>query len=221
MGGRWAALLNKSATGFPFGGRFTRYNLALLTACRKARTLDEPLKKRLIGAAVLVSLVVIFVPMLIEDRSPDSEVGLRLPELPAEPPQPPPFESKLLGDEVPAPQPLPPLVAASEPESAIEAEESADPVAVAPSPAPVEPPINLKAWVIRVGTFRNRENAERLVVKLREAGFDTLDPEKIDRQGEVLYRVHVGPQADRQRALNLLPKVKEVTQLDAKLRSYP
>ena len=170
---------------------------------------------------MLVSLAVIFVPMLIEKRSPAPGAQLSLPELPADPPEPPVFESQLLRDEVPAPVPLPPLVAATDPVVASQPEETPELDSSAALPTPFEPPVNLQSWVIRVGTFRSRENAERLVAKLREAGFDTLDPEKVDSEGGVLYRVHVGPQVDRRRALSLLPKVKEVTQLDAKIRSYP
>jgi DedD protein len=192
-----------------------------MVACWKARTLDEHLKKRLIGAAVLVSLAVIFVPMLIEKRSPVPGTQLSLPELPAEPPEPPVFEAQLLRDEVPAPVPLPPLVAAMDPPAISGPEETPETDPAAALPTPFEPPVNLQSWVIRVGTFRSRENAERLVAKLRAAGFDTLDPERVDSEGRVLYRVHVGPQIDRRRALSLLPKVKEVTRLDAKIRSYP
>lgn len=183
--------------------------------------MEEHLKKRLIGAAVLVSLAVIFVPMLVEQRSAVPEAVLTLPELPPEPPERPVFESKLLRDEVPAPEPLPPLVATTESEEFAELVEVPDGTSAAAAPTPFEPPVNLKSWVIRVGTFRSRENAERLVTKLRKSGFDTLDPEKIDRQGRVLYRVHVGPEADRRRALELLPEVKAITQLDAQVRSYP
>ena len=66
--------------------------------------MEEGLKKRLIGAAVLASLAVIFVPMLFEEppsRPPP------LPPLPSKPPMRD-FASEMLRDEVPAVTPLTP-----------------------------------------------------------------------------------------------------------------
>ena len=61
-------------------------------------TLDEQLKKRLIGAAVLASLAVIFVPMLLESPPEERPLG----EIPPPPPARP-FDSKLLREPVPPP----------------------------------------------------------------------------------------------------------------------
>lgn len=52
--------------------------------------MDDRLKKRLVGATVLVSLVVIFVPMLFEDRDAEnSEFEMEIP------PRPSPLETSL------------------------------------------------------------------------------------------------------------------------------
>ncbi|MGB5494691.1 MAG: argininosuccinate synthase, partial [Sedimenticolaceae bacterium] len=73
--------------------------------------MDDGLKRRLIGAAVLASLAVIFVPMLFE------EPPVRPPPLPPLP-QPPPvrdFASEMRHAEVPAVTPLAPSPVIEEP----------------------------------------------------------------------------------------------------------
>jgi len=189
--------------------------------------LEERLKKRLIGAAVLASLAVIFVPMLVEKRTTPSPEILSLPQPPSERPEPQGmFEPPLLQTEVPRPKPLAPREPVPDPEEAALAAPSpvAEPPPTTPEAAPAvverpSPPIS--AWIVRVGSFSSRENAVRLVEKLREAGLDTMDPQPVDIRGRTLYRVQVGPEADRKRAERLLPRIRELTRLDGQVRSYP
>ncbi len=167
--------------------------------------MDDKLKKRLVGATVLASLVVIFVPMLVERRA-EPPVVAPLPSLP--PPAPMAFDSQLLREEVPAPEPVP----GAAPDTG-----AADTVAV----EDLEPRVGLSVWVIQVGSFSSKENADRLVQKLRAAGLDTMDADTVGLRGQTLYRVQVGPEADRARAESLLPKIKEITRLDGKILRYP
>ncbi|OUR88704.1 sporulation-like protein, partial [Cycloclasticus sp. 44_32_T64] len=45
--------------------------------------MEQPLKQRLIGAIILISLAVIFVPMLIGEKPTDSEIiSIEIPEAP-------------------------------------------------------------------------------------------------------------------------------------------
>jgi DedD protein len=84
---------------------------------------DETLKRRLIGAAVVVSLAVIFVPMLVEEAPvPDPRIeGSNVP-----PRENLTFKSSLLKDEVVPTDAAPP--------NGAPAEAAAPPVAVAPAP---------------------------------------------------------------------------------------
>jgi DedD protein len=167
--------------------------------------MDEGLKRRLIGAAVLASLAVIFVPMLFE------EPPVRAPELPPLPEAPPQrdFASEMLREEVPAITPLVPRSTAD----------------VEPTPTPEgedpQPRTGLSAWVVQVGSFSSRDNAEQLVAKLRNADLPTPDPELVDIRGKRYYRVKVGPVIERAEADALLPRVSEVAGTQAKVRSYP
>jgi DedD protein len=172
--------------------------------------LDEGLKKRLVGAAVLASLAVIFVPMLVEEPG-DHEPAID--KIPA-PPQQPAFSSNLLREEVVAPQPLPPepvvapLPAESEPPSSAEAVPPTDTGVAEPEPSTRT---GLTAWMVQVGSFSNRENAAQLVEKLRKAGYQTPDADRVEIRGKTLFRVRVGPMVDKDKAQSLLPKINEIS----------
>jgi DedD protein len=167
--------------------------------------MDEGLKKRLIGAAVLASLAVIFVPMLFEEPpAPPPE----LPPMPEAPPQRD-FASEMLREEVPAIVPLAPPPATPD-------------VSVDEAPSEtVKPRTGLTAWIVQVGSFSSRENAEQLVAKLRAADLPTPDAELVDIRGKRYYRVKVGPVIERSEADALLPRVNAVAGTDAAVRSYP
>jgi DedD protein len=164
--------------------------------------MEEGLKKRLIGAAVLASLAVIFVPMLFEDPP------ARPPPLPPLPEQPPlqDFASEMLREEVPAVTPLAPPAAEDDDTTEV---------------ASVKPRTGLSAWVVQVGSFSSRENAEKLVARLREAKLPTPDPELVDIRGERYYRVRVGPVIERSEAEGMLEQVNSIAKTKAQVRQYP
>jgi DedD protein len=186
--------------------------------------LEEGLKKRLLGAAVLAALAVIFVPMLVEEPVDKAELVMTPP-----PPKAKPFESQLLREEVPPPVPVIPPTQAVAPEPMPEPMPEKAP-AEEPEPAQAETETaadtpglrtGLSAWVVQVGSFSSAENAGKLVEKLRAAGFQTQDPEQIEIRGKVLYRVRVGPVLEKDRAAAMLPKVDKVSGTKGSVRSYP
>lgn len=212
--------------------------------------MDETLKKRLVGATVLVSLVVIFVPMLLEDE-PMVESGISETNIPPKPERD--FSSRVIPAEdeelaippvshrpeiVPLKPPPAAVVEKSAPPAAEEkaapsaatetakADPPAQPAAAKPAePAPpvVEPREGLTAWVIQVGSFSNRENAENLVEKIRTLKYAAF-MEQADVEGKTLFRVKVGPEVDRKLADKLLVKLnKDLKSLNLKgtVRSYP
>ncbi len=230
--------------------------------------MDETLKRRLIGAAVVVSLAVIFVPMLVEEAPvPDPRIeGSNVP-----PRENLTFKSSLLKDEVvptdaappngaPAEAAAPPVAVAPAPDvkpavaAAADAGEAAadaaseamppkDPAKPTEPAAPVrQPPVSpatgqvakvtptqpakpipkLTAWVIQVGNYSSRDKADAMAQPLRAKGLETF-VEPIDEGGKVVYRVSVGPEADRKRAEGLLPRVEAAMGGKDKpfIRSYP
>jgi len=200
---------------------------------------DERLKKRLVGATVLVSLVVIFVPMLLEDE-PMVETGIHETNIPPKPERD--FSSRVIPAEdeklsvppvsrrpqiVPLkPPPAPAVVKKTEPPTlSAPAEQVETKPAEQPEmkPPAVEPREGLTAWVIQVGSFSNRDNAEKLVQQIREMKYAAF-MEQADVDGKTHYRVKVGPEVDRKLADKMLVSLnKDLKALNLKgtVKSYP
>ncbi len=209
--------------------------------------MDEPLKRRLIGATVLVSLAIIFLPMLLSHKPVARHQGKMAP-MPAEPERN--FDASLLHD-IPAGEPLP-THAEAESKAPVAAEPAIPGSKVKSKPKPKSVPglksrsavpphipdpetvqaINHKAdkaasgrspaaWVVRVGSFASRASADKLVKKLRKAGLDTMDPVAVTVKGKRFYRVQVGPQLDRKAADRLLPRVNRIARTKGQVVRYP
>lgn len=202
------------------------------------RTVDEQLKRRLIGVSVLVALAIIFLPMLLSHK-PVAEHSGKMADIPSEPARE--FDPALLQDPPPkeafsAPEP-PPV----DPEPATEKETSpvvpATPVVVAKpetkpkpvvaekkpeketvSPKPASSPF---AWVVQVASFSSRDSADKLVKKLRKAGLDTMNPSVVTVAGKKYYRVRVGPEIDKKRAQNMLPRINRISGTEGQVVRYP
>ncbi|WP_144375250.1 SPOR domain-containing protein [Thiolapillus brandeum] len=198
--------------------------------------MDEPLKRRLIGATVLVSLAIIFLPMLLSHEPVARHQG-KMPPIPNEPKRE--FDPGLLQETTPEqPKPAAAKVAPEKPLA------PAKPAAPKPAPKPVSRPKTRavapphvpdpgrkpvtpaakgspQAWVIRVGSFSSLASADKLVRKLRKAGLDTMNPVPVTVKGKRYYRVQVGPQLDRKRTDRLLPRVNRITGTKGQVVRYP
>ena len=192
--------------------------------------MDEGLKKRLVGATVLVSLVVIFVPMLL-DQEPVVDQGIERNGIPPRPPRS--FPSRVLPDEdeqiavppasiteaqVPATAPSAAEAETTPPQPA-EPQPAVEPESEQPPPA-TRPP--LSGWVIQAGSFSNRSNADKLTQQLRNKGFSAF-VEQAEVQGKTVARVLVGPEADRRLAEQLMARLNrelKASKLVGKLKVY-
>lgn len=185
----------------------------------------ERLKQRLVGAAVLVALAVIFLPMLLSGPDPLDQLVMddNIPERPADqsqrevieldeepPPRPetpgtPAMVDEHTDDEIP-----PPRLGAKvpEPESAgagqdatpsasdAEVQKGGETAASADEGAGGE---GMRAWSVQVGSFRDRGNAMSLRDRLRGQDFSAYVERYTSGEGPV-YRVRVGPEPDRSAA---------------------
>lgn len=100
-----------------------------------------------------------------------------------------------------APTPTPTPTATAKPDRA-PAATAAPPVAVEPAPKLAAKPVTRptgEAWVVQLGSFASRENAEKLAVTLRAKGYRAFVSE-FHGSSRTLYRVRVGPEQDRARA---------------------
>jgi DedD protein len=174
----------------------------------------DQLKRRMVGALVLVSLGVIFIPMLLDTRIADDQFGAVIPKRDTGPfneqladRRPEPIERTVPAAAEFDPNTLPPT-AAGVPQPG-----SAEPVSVAA-------PAVLSSWVVQVGSFSQQDNAAGVAEKLRGAGFDTV-VEPVTLEGQTLYRVQVGPVIEEAKAEALRDSIKAQLQLDGKVRRHP
>jgi len=87
----------------------------------------------------------------------------------------------------------------------------------------VKPRVGLTAWIIQVGSFSKKENAENLVNTLRQKDFSAF-MEQAEIGGKQVFRVRVGPVVDRGKAEEMLVGLNRELRpmkLEGKLRSYP
>jgi DedD protein len=78
-----------------------------------------------------------------------------------------------------------------------------------PASAPAQPRVPAGSFAVQLGTFENRDNANRLVQEMTAKGFAAfVAPFK--REGRELYRVRVGPTRDRAAAEALAAQLKRV-----------
>jgi DedD protein len=159
--------------------------------------MDQKLKQRLIGAIVLISLAVIFIPIILE--GPDDEWSPRVQEIPVPPQLDYPAEVEL---PVPA-EPARETPAAEEPAAPPVTPETS-PLRPEPEPAASKPPAPAAkpaaapsgSWVIQVGSFSQKLNASGLRDRLKKAGYASYLQET--SSGNVMaWRVLVGPYETR------------------------
>jgi len=185
---------------------------------------DEQLKRRLIGATVLTSLAVIFLPMLFDGDTMIVENQSRtdIPPAPTEV-----FQSKQIHNEVLVPVAIDLTEATPEPTPVEKPVPVAKPVAVkkpivVQKPAATKKPAEgLTSWVIQVGSFSSKSNAEKLVAKLRKGGFDTLELQPTTVNGKRLYRVKVGPEINKANASKQLNGINKISRTRGVVVRYP
>jgi len=207
----------------------------------------EPiLKQRLIGAIVLVSLAVIFIPIILE--GPDDEWAPRshsVPDKPhmdyradvelALPPETLEVEEavavEILSREQAKPEPaVPPAPAKTK---AVEAPLPVPKPVKPPEPARVEPapPVKataaavpetkaLKGWFVQVGSFGQEMNASGLRDRLVAAGYP-VRLQAVELGKKHAYRVMVGPSASRADADKMAASLLSGQQLKGMVIEHP
>lgn len=211
--------------------------------------MHQRLNERIVGAAVLVILAVIFIPMIL--TGPVDTGGIRETNIPPRPDDQ--FQSKLvpLVDKSQALDNTDDViesVAGNDATSLIDSElasEETDSMKLA-MPSSISTPkiesvtieksdedivtksksvtadktVGLSAWIVQLGSFSSQENAEQLNKDLRKAGFAAF-VEPLKKQGKVVYRVRVGPELLKPDAEKILKNIKSKMKLDGIVLSYP
>ena len=177
--------------------------------------METTLKQRLIGAAVIIALAVIFVPMILDGSGQQESVVINM-EVPLAPKFT--FESDLPDpkqiDELPAIEKNTEVDSKQTTEDEKPIAETTVPDS-ASSPKIVEATANhiktnpaLSAWAVQVAAFGEKEKALALQEKLLAGDYSAFT-EKYSNGNKVLYRVKVGPELKRKNAEILRDKIKK------------
>lgn len=159
--------------------------------------MEPALKQRLIGAAVLVAIAVIFLPMLIKGPAPESgvsDVSLDVPDAPAEG-----FETRELPLVTPPARQAGSVTGAGmergdeAPEGAlptVDTRDGADAVEMTP------PPVEGGDLAVSFGSYASADDARRVVDALRGSQLPGYQETTLV-DGRTLYRVRIGPYDSR------------------------
>jgi len=199
--------------------------------------MERALKERIIGAAVLVLVVVLVVPVFLDGPPQDAEIISEQVPLPGQASQetrtvvldrdrsePVPANGNGASEVPPeaAPQrPMPqPVVQQEEPEPQ-SAAETPVPQTTAPEPAAESAAVASQTgmWTVQLGSFSNRDSADRLAAELRQRGYNAFLGQVMTSDGQ-LHRVRVGPQKDRAEADAVAAKLRSAG-YDAKVLPHP
>ena len=196
--------------------------------------MEQKLKERLVGAAVLVAIAVIFIPIILND-SPEIESisGSNIPEKPETT-----FNSRIIpviendkkallntvesesiGSEEIQNKNDQDIVAEKvvSDHDKIADDISANKEAIEDE---VKIDVGLSAWIVQLGSFTEEGNAQSLNEKLRMAGYPAF-VEPLKKNGKINYRVRVGPEIRRSEADLLLKNLKDKMKLDGIVVTYP
>ena len=183
--------------------------------------MDEKLKERLVGAAVVVALAVVFIPALLSGP-PDAGIGAGAPGLPGQDaitvkrvtidlgnpgatnPQPDPMATASQPPPMQTPVTREDTQAARMEKPAPKPDQQAG-SAVKPAPST---PVEVTEWVVQVGSFSSQDNAERLAAQLKAQGFKAFVSKYRDGSN-TLHRVRVGPVQAREQAESLATQLRD------------
>lgn len=208
--------------------------------------MEQTLKQRLIGAIVLVSLAVIFIPIILE--GPDDDWTPRSHSIPEQPqmdyradmelqlPPETPVVDETVAMEVISQQPperdsQPTVEAVKKQPVAVKVPDPVkvpEPVKATPKPAPpakqaaqaVPKMQPLKGWFVQVGSFGQEMNARGLQDRLATSGFQ-VQLEDVELGKKHAYRVLVGPSTSRAAAEKQAEKLNSSQQLKGMVIEYP
>ncbi len=204
---------------------------------RLLKGMQQRLKERLVGASVLVIIAVIFIPMIL--TGPVETGSITKTNIPARPEDE--FNSKL----IPLNDTLEPVQSISTEEQPMENVGQEETTSISIESSEEEPDksspeqsdvakqqnvksekkssdkqVGLSAWVVQLGSFSSKVNADKLNLQLRKSGFPAF-VEPIKQKNETAYRVRVGPELLRSDADALLKQIKTKMKLDGIVLQYP
>ncbi len=190
-------------------------------------------RHRIIGAIVLVSLAVIFLPMVLDSRALHEADAVPMFEIPERDKKI--FVSKVTpiipaGISTEAPQTAAKKSTSSPTPGTEKSKAITKPATKSASTPPPSTPAAAassrkqarikEGWAVRVGTFSVHENAERVMAALRAKGF-TPNSSSIPTTNGAVTRVWLGPYKGEDEASRARQKVRSATGNDGYIVTYP
>ncbi len=206
--------------------------------------MDQNLKNRLVGVAVVFALAVIFLPMILDGSGVQKDqLDVVIPPQPiviAEPqfdthvielqqrveklPEP---EARFVDEHSPAkaqpPEASKPAATAgaTSPESEpTPAEKTPEPKTVASAESASAAQTGGDSWVLQVGSFRDRDKAMLQRDKLRKSRIAAVFIEQFPVNGKTSYRVRLGPFLSRDQSQVAQNKIKAKHDIDGIIMKY-
>ncbi|MBT8087737.1 MAG: SPOR domain-containing protein [Gammaproteobacteria bacterium] len=184
------------------------------------------MKERIIGAAVLVLIVVLVVPVFLDGPPEDAEIVSERVLLPgqegqaaqtvvlerdrSEPVPAASSQDRKATPSVAKPTPSPRQEQPAPRPQVAQTPTKTEPVrddAQTPKAAP--PPVSSTGmWAVQLGSFANKDNAEKLASDLRKQGYAAFLSQLASNGGQ-LHRVRIGPQKDRDSAEETAARLKK------------
>jgi len=195
-------------------------------------TAVHPVRYRMAGAILLIFLAVLFLPWLLDGAGYEYLQGLDepIPERPLfiEPQLSGPLPARRETAAVPE-SPASPLPSGTYPEVRNEPGSAMDrppaparvpPTAPAVSGTAQAPERETVGWAVQVGSFGREANAREQVQRLREAGYAAFVERAALDRNEV-WRVKVGPEVQRDRALQVRDDIQRKLNLSGIVIAHP
>ncbi|MGM0563425.1 MAG: SPOR domain-containing protein [Pseudomonadota bacterium] len=185
------------------------------------------MKQRLVGASIWVLLAVVFLPSILDGSGVEGqadEIALGLPsqhattlilQPDAESAEVVAVEKPLeVRPDTPAPARPAPEAPPVEPAPAPQEQSTSD-----PDPVPGKTDVD-KGWIVQIGSFSSRDNAEGLSDQLGEAGYHSF----VEASGigsSRVYRVRIGPSETRDQAESVRKRLQSDEKRDGLVMEYP
>ncbi|MBE9563690.1 MAG: SPOR domain-containing protein [Proteobacteria bacterium] len=163
--------------------------------------MEAPLQQRIVGAIVLVTLGVIFIPALLDGSG---------------------YKSRQVQDiEIKEKPEFPPLIQKKVKPIATPIDQIKKDQATALKADPKQPHKKpIKSFALQVGTFGSNDNAEKMRDKMRKLGYTAFVYKSVSK-GKTSYKVRIGPELERSVLDNIKKNIKKSQKIDGYVVNHP
>jgi DedD protein len=198
--------------------------------------LSTPFQNRLVGTIIVAAVVIIFLPDLLDGEKQSHQDDFEaIPRAEV-------FSGKLTNQPFPEDKLIRQSVTPTSNEKAIDEMESNKPAQIskstspevksklvvakpiiktvdAPRPILPEKAVAKEAWVIHLGSFKNKENVDQLLKKLKSKGYIVFTKPIKTKKG-TLTKVMIGPELIKSAMVKKLPALNELTGIQGKVAFF-